>query len=252
LILFPLFLLLNYGDIFFCNINKIHIEAVCASMKILFIGNSYTFFNDMPKIFENLANDNGIKVEVHSITKGGRRLESYADSSDPITESLLTLLGRETFDVCFIQEQSVLPALDFDRFVSGLSCVIDLVKDKCSRLILYSTWGRKEGSEKLAKYHWTSEYMTGLLSDAYQRAAALFDVSVSSVGINFMKVSRNCSNIDLYRDDFSHPSYHGSCLAALTHYHTVFGCFPENTRALMLSSEEINVFRMAICDTTAE
>ncbi len=33
-------------------------------MKVLFIGNSYTYFNDMPKLFENLSRENGKDVQV--------------------------------------------------------------------------------------------------------------------------------------------------------------------------------------------
>ena len=43
-------------------------------MNILMIGNSYTYYNDMPKILESLAIENGKDVRVDSVTKGGRKL----------------------------------------------------------------------------------------------------------------------------------------------------------------------------------
>lgn len=43
----------------------------------LFIGNSYTYYNDMPKLFETLCRENGKDVTAYSVTKGGRELRRY-------------------------------------------------------------------------------------------------------------------------------------------------------------------------------
>ena len=43
-------------------------------MKILFIGNSYTYFNDMPGLFEKECEKNGVTADVDSVTAGGYRL----------------------------------------------------------------------------------------------------------------------------------------------------------------------------------
>ena len=48
-------------------------------MKILFIGNSYTYYNHMPEIFERLARENGKEVQVFSVTCGGHKLYEYVD-----------------------------------------------------------------------------------------------------------------------------------------------------------------------------
>ena len=215
-------------------------------MDILFIGNSYTYYNDMPALFERLANDNGKSVSVCSVTQGGRKLIAYQDPTDPVTAELDAVLAERTFDVCFIQEQSVLPAAEFDVFLDGLACVVGKVSGKASKSVLYATWGRKQGHGVLAQYGWTTESMTDLLSDAYQKAAAQIGACVSPVGTNFLKVVQANGDINLYDADLTHPSYAGSCLAALTHYHTVFGEFPQNTTALELSETELTAFRTAV------
>jgi len=201
----------------------------------------------MPTMFEQIAMVNGKDVTVRSITKGGRKLEKYADTEDPITVALDTLLSEQAFDICFIQEQSVLPAADFDRFMGGLDCVMGKLKSRAERVILYATWGRKSGSATLAERSWTTESMTQLLSDAYEKAAALYGAQVSPVGSNFLYITKQHPEINLYDEDRSHPSYAGSCLAALTHYHTVFGDFPEHTDMLTLTGAELSAFRSAIC-----
>lgn len=216
-------------------------------MNVLFIGNSYTYYNDMPLLFERLANSNHKNVTVFSITQGGRQLESYTDTSDATTMALDALLERQTFDVCFIQEQSVMPASDYNRFIAGLDCVINKLVGRADRRILYATWGRKAGSPELAMHNWTTESMTQLLSNAYQKAAQLYGAEVSPVGINFLHITQRFPEINLYDDDLTHPSYRGSCLAALTHYYTLFTEFPSKTGVLSLGDSDLAAFRSAIC-----
>lgn len=221
-------------------------------MNILFIGNSYTFYSKMPDLFEGLANSNGKGVRVCSITKGGRKLKQFADPSDPVTEALDTLLTQETFSVCFLQEQSVLPAVDFDSFADGLDCVVSKISGKTAGIILYATWGRKAGSEILTEHRWTTESMTHILSQAYEKAAALYGALVSPVGNNFLYITQNYPEIDLYDKDLSHPSYLGSCLAALTHYYTVFHEFPAHTDPLSLSDPVLSAFHSAVCRSATD
>ncbi len=216
-------------------------------MNLLFIGNSYTYYHDMPLLFEKLANQNNKNVTVCSVTKGGRKLVHYADSADPVTISLDTLLAKQKFDICFIQEQSLLPAADFDRFISGLDCVVSKLKDRAEHLILYATWGRKSGNAVLTENNWTTASMTALLSEAYQKAAGLYGAQVSPVGNNFLYITQQHPEINLYDEDCSHPSYHGSCLAALTHYYTVFNEFPKETEMLDLNDTDLSAFRTAVC-----
>lgn len=216
-------------------------------MNVLFIGNSYTYYHDMPTLLEKLCKENGQDVTVYSITKGGRKLESYLDPEDEITRALDKVLSENAFDICFIQEQSVLPAAEFDTFIKGLNCVVDKVKGKARRLVLYATWGRQAGHPVLAEQGWTTASMTHLLTDAYSRAAKQVGADLSPVGENFLYVTEHYPDVNLYDADKTHPSYEGSCLAALTHYHTLFGAFPAHTASLALRDATLSAFRSAVC-----
>ena len=50
------------------------------SMRTLFIGNSHTYFNDMPKIFKDICAENGIDMQVTMLTKGGMGLDYHAEN----------------------------------------------------------------------------------------------------------------------------------------------------------------------------
>ncbi|MBR6548175.1 MAG: hypothetical protein IKT68_01395 [Clostridia bacterium] len=215
-------------------------------MNILFVGNSYTFFSKMPTLFEWLAKDNGKDVTVYSVTAGGRRLEQYQTEDDPATIELKTLLANHSFDVCFLQEQSLLPVTDKGEFFKGITIVTDLIGQNIPRKFLYETWGRKEGSTELADLGLTNQSMTKALALAYREAAETFGFTVSHVGENFYTVHHDHPDLELYCEDFSHPSHVGSCLAALTHYYSLFGELPQKIDALTLSQEDFALLSAAI------
>ena len=53
-------------------------------MKVLFIGNSYTYYNDMPEIFKAMSESAGIPCEVKALTRGGAWLWQYEREDDEV------------------------------------------------------------------------------------------------------------------------------------------------------------------------
>ena len=213
-------------------------------MNILFIGNSYTYFFDLPSLFADLCRANGHDVRVDSVTAGGRELhecltEFYSDLNvgDPLGKQISELLEEVEYDVLILQEQSCLPYHNPELFFAGavgLSTILG-----AWRTILYATWGRMDGSEDLDYFGWTRLSMTQGLYDAYCHAAKLVHGEVSPVGLCFAKAVETTPEINLYDPDKSHPSYAGSCVAALCHYKTVFGEMPADLSALKLDSDAV-------------
>lgn len=216
-------------------------------MNILFVGNSYTYVNDLELLVQNLCRENGMDVNAYRVTRGGRKLISNMDPEDETTKKLEAALRERHYDVCIIQEQSLLPITDYTTFLAGVTHVMRMAKLQTDKFLLYATWARKEGSPDLETYGWTPESMTGLLLEAYEKAGEALDVPVSPVGASFWKVISRHPELELHHADKTHPSYLGSCLAALTHYHTLFGKFPEHTDSLNLTAELIRIFREAVC-----
>ena len=203
-------------------------------MKILFIGNSYTFFNDMPNLLEALAKENGKELYVDSVTKGGRRLYENLKEGDENGEKIKSLIKENDYDALILQEQSFLAIVDYESFLGGIRDLVALVKAK--RNILYATWGRKTGSEKLTELGLTSEEMTNKLTEAYISAAKSVGAEISHVGKTFLKISKELPNLDIYKPDLSHPSYLGSVVAAICHYRTLFGEMPKSIECFELGS----------------
>ncbi len=206
-------------------------------MRILFIGNSYTYFSDMPKILSALLTDSGIENRVDAVTVGGRKLYENLSPKDAAHEQIRTLCAQGTYDAVILQEQSYFALVDFDQFLAGVRGCADMVG--AARTVLYATWGRKQGSSLLDDRGWTSEGMTAALADAYQRAADAVGGECTHVGKCFADISAAYPEIELYDPDLSHPSYAGSCVAALALYKKMVGTLPANTASLELDTDTV-------------
>ena len=184
---------------------------------ILFIGNSYTFYSDMPtSIFKPLAESYGYYIEVQAITKGGYTLSQFADADNAYGKQVNEALsGSKKYDYVILQEQSLRPAnADAPKFHDAVRELAKKIRAIGATPILYKTWGRKSGCPTLEEYGWTNESMTNLLSKSYEYIGNELNIKVANVGNAFYKIYTNEADIDLYDEDMSHPSYSGSFLAA--------------------------------------
>lgn len=194
------------------------------SKSILFIGNSYTYYNDMPTaIFESFAKTAGQNVRVSVITKGAWTLEKFSDPEDEYGAKVeAALTGEEKYDFVILQEQSLRPAIAPEAFFSAVEKLSERIRKKRATPLLYATWGRHSGSADLEKHGLTNETMTFKLAAAYETIGEKLSIPVMHAGLAFFEIYMGESGIELYNPDRSHPSYAGSYLAAATIYAKIF------------------------------
>ena len=209
-------------------------------MKILFIGNSYTFYNDMPKLLEALLIENGYDASVDSVTKGGRKLYANLEIGDEYNTRISELISKNSYDALFLQEQSYFPLVDEERFEYAVAHLKKLVGAK--RTLLYATWGRKAGCPLLDELSLSSSEMTKALHSAYSKIAKATGCELSPVGLAFDSI---CDKLELYAPDLSHPSYIGSSLAAIVHYKSLTSALPKDLSSLGLDSETLDAILSA-------
>ena len=194
---------------------------------ILFIGNSYTYFANMPsRYFGEIMKSAGYKVRVISQTKGGWTLLKSANPDDELGSRIASTMRSKQLDFVVMQEQSMTPALNIGAFYSGVRKLDEKIRENGATPILYATWGRKQGSGDLTDYGLTSETMTWKLAAAYGTIGKTLDIPVAHVGLAFWDITQNQRNINLYDPDLSHPSEAGSYLAALTIFARITGIDP--------------------------
>ena len=150
--------------------------------KILFIGNSYTYVNNLPSVFAEVATAQGLSVTVSSVTKGGWTLEKHASPADECGARVMTAFAENKYDYVILQEQSYRPIVKFDLFASAVHVLAEKARANGAQPILYATWGRAEGCPLLAELSLTSAEMTDALAKAYTRVGTENGIAVAHVG----------------------------------------------------------------------
>lgn len=193
--------------------------------RILFIGNSFTEYNNMPRrLFEPICKKAGYTVVVDAVTRGSYILESFANASDAYGERVDRYLREKEYDAVIIQEQSHRPISDYASFERGVKALAKKVSANGADLFLYETWGYKAGHGGLPSYGGSTRKMAEKLQTAYAKAAKAVGAKVIPAGAAMLDVYTNHkSKIELYEPDLYHPSNTGSVLVAYTAFETIFG-----------------------------
>jgi hypothetical protein len=188
--------------------------------RLLFIGNSYTYFNNLPEMFAKLADAGHQRVETSMVAPGGWRLKDHWDKGEAPK-----ILREGRWDYVVLQEQSMLgtnfllngkPRVKNDEvFRPWADKWAAEIRKAGARPVFYLTWARKATPEDQA-----------VLNDAYMRAAKANEALVVPVGIAWNQVRRENPSIELFYADGSHPLPAGTYLAACTFYAAIFDSTP--------------------------
>jgi PKD repeat protein len=204
----------------------IAIQGQSQTQNVLFVGNSYTYYNNMPLIVANLALSMGDTLIYDSSTPGGHTLEQHSANA-----TTLSKIAQGGWDYVVLQEQSQRPSFPMAQvetqvlpFAAQLNELI-LTASPCAETVFYMTWGRKNGDAGNCP-NWppvcTYVGMDDLLYERYMLMADLNDGIVSPVGALWRYIRDNHPGIDLYDPDESHPSASGSFASACAFYTVIF------------------------------
>lgn len=213
--------------IFICSLilGSSLISQAQQTKKVLFIGNSYTNYNNLPNLVDLVAQSVGDDLEYSAHTPGGNTLMNHAQNTQ-----LAQTITTEDWDYVAIQAQSQEPSFPTGQFntetLPYANQLVDAIKDNydCTEPVFYMTWGRENGDANncpFAPWVCTYEGMDDSLRARYEYMAEVNESLVSPVGAVWREMRDNGIPFNLYVGDGSHPSIYGSYTAALTFY-TIF------------------------------
>ena len=183
---------------------------------ILFVGNSYTFFNDMPqRLFAPMIQQHG-DWQVTAVTCGGYHLDQFADPNDPEGKRLRQTIAGRRFDVAVLQDFSLAALVDVHRMDDGLDKIVRLLRKNVQNFVLFATWGRKTGCPTLDELGIDSKQMTEVIAAKYEALGQKYNFAVAHVGRAFVRYAEQHPDAELYCEDLHHPSPLGSEIAART------------------------------------
>jgi hypothetical protein len=184
--------------------------------RILFLGNSYTYVNDLPSTFARLAQSGGHPVQVDVIANGGETLAQHATSSDDLNK-----IASQHWSYVVLQEQSDTPATDGGRasMYSAARTLAARVEAAAAMPMFFMTWAHKDGEPSAGQNY---ETMQQQVDGAYLTISKELGVPVAPVGYTWYMVRHDHADIDLWQSDGSHPTQAGTYLAACVFYAAVF------------------------------
>ena len=195
------------------------------TVKVLFVGNSFTRRNNLHKIFKGIAKADGTKVKAKRLAFGGYKLRKYSSSKTKAGKKLRKLLKKD-WDYVVLQGYSSEFVKSYNKNTyKAVSKLIDMVRESGAEPVLYMTWAKEEGMKVNNRTMQTSldkAEATELVSDMYYKIGNEFGVKVAPVGQNFLRCAEEYPEVKLMTDDLKHPTFAGSYLAACTIYETIF------------------------------
>ena len=196
-------------------------------IRVLFLGNSYTYVNDLPKIIEDIATNENKVFKHASVTPGGCTLFQHVES-----QTSLSKIRQGNWDFVILQEQSQLPVIDYYRHNTlkpSYKALYDsiMLYNPNAKVVGYMTWGRRYGGQQCVNFgeglYCSADFvdfnhMQDSLTAAYCENAYATTSYVAPVGEAWKAALATDPSLVLHSNDNSHPSYDGSYLAACVFY----------------------------------
>lgn len=201
-------------------------------LAVLFIGNSYTFFNNMPEMMVNIAGsdpDNKTRFIVQAVTRSGFRLADHWEDG-----VALKLIYSRHWDYVVLQDQSTWalnPNWTHTAFLSA-GKFNDEIKKIGAHTLLFTTWPKQPDS----KWYETTEYgdarnpsyMQQQFNQKNAQLAQKLGAVVIPIGGYWMSILDKQPDYPLYLKDGTHPNLAGTYLTAMIFYRYFVGYNPQH------------------------
>ena len=198
-------------------------------MKVLFVGNSHTFFNDMPELFASFVEKTtGEKPEVVMLAYGGRDYKWHRKEYFAVRFNLM----YGNYDYCILQ-QAAHPYPPKEETMEYGGMIIELCRKYNVKPVVYMTWAEKRFPENQQQ-----------MIDTCNELAQKHDALLAPVGAIWQRVQNECPDIELYFRDGEHAGPYGDFLIASVFCKLLTGKLSDETAGYgfdFLQNEPINM-----------
>lgn len=208
-------------------------KAKNEGIKILFIGDSLTHYNEMPQIFAGLSRAAGYKVQADRQTKGGTGIAMLCED-DALWQTVSKKIASENWDIIVYQPNRNNPVMTeyFPYYpwkeYSAAKDLVELIKAAGAIPLQYSSFGVNKGyvtREGCTKRMSRAEH-TNLVTSYNAAVSDMLGSKTVYSGVTFNSLLAKNPSLGLYHTDNSHPSLAGSFLVAADFYTVIFGESP--------------------------
>ncbi|RNC88516.1 MAG: DUF4886 domain-containing protein [Allomuricauda sp.] len=222
-------------------------------IRVLFIGNSLTYYHDMPQILQEMLNETNANFSIEHSTFPGMSLDGHLNNiiesrtengmrarkkgAGEKTETEIKL-SEKNWDVVILQEGTVrllIPEVKAYKVETAIAEIKNSIANEDCKFVLFKTWpSKKEYPKQYCYSKWVidhslekDEYCSAeiadlkqemvLINESYDSVAQKYGLIPAENGNKFYEVLTNYPEIDLYEDNI-HPNKYGAFLNACIFY----------------------------------
>jgi len=200
------------------------------NLSVLFIGNSHTYYNDMPEMVGAIARSMGDHVYTEMSAPGGYDFERHYK-----LDATISAINSRNWDYIVLQESGWRTALPpsvtasmIYPYADSLNRVIR-ANTKTAKLILYLTNGYIEGVNAFGDTDWCKqdpqvcnyEGMQEKIKGTYLHLANQLNAEIAPCGVLWKILKSKNNTIQLHDPDNIHPSIAGSYANAIAIYSVI-------------------------------
>ena len=196
-------------------------------MNVLFIGNSHTYLNQMPRMLVALvdAEDRGFELKAKQSTGKGVSLEWHWNN--PPTREMI---ASRRWDYVVLQDRSGGPLEALVSFQRHVRLLDEEIKKTPARTMLYMTWANRNRPETQT-----------LLADGVRKCRQGARCGLGTGGACMAASSAADPGLDLYHPDGRHANPIGSYLTACVFYAVYFNTSPEGLPGAILIQGKVRL-----------
>jgi hypothetical protein len=201
-------------------------DATVKPLRVLFIGNSYTFWHNLPEIVAQMAHSQGKRLYYETSVQGGWDFQDHWEAGDA-----LQLITENRWDVIVLQNHSF-------GGVGGVEAMMDYgqrfgeaIAATEAEVLLYVTWAYAEPLEWVQKSPEALALYTDMQAHVVKSYTALAEAiggTLCPVGPAWEAFRAANPEIPLHHTDHTHPSPLGAYLSGLMFTTLLFGETPRD------------------------
>ena len=173
-------------------------------LSILFIGNSHTYRNDLPRLVKLRAEEEGCGCRVTMLAHPNWFLSQHAEEPEA---RFNILYGK--YDYVVLQEHAH-PFGPEEEFLNAAAALNRMIREAGSIPVIYECWAKKDEPE--AQEH---------MNEVHRQVAEEIGALVAPVGENWRSCQRGRTDPEMYDEDGAHASRAGSDFAAECIWETI-------------------------------
>jgi len=190
------------------------VEAQQKEMKVLFVGNSYTYGYNLPHIVSIISAETSTKLNTRKSVIGGASLKEHWQGGREL--QTLHKIADGDFDVVVLQDFSMSAMNNPDTTLKYVKLFSDYIRGHGAKVYLFNTWAREKVPQFQAE-----------IDDMYKKAARENGAIRVPVGPAWELALDLRPSVDLFTSDGSHPNELGTMLSASVFVRTICGELPD-------------------------